>query len=138
MPPRAASKRSFSIGTSSASSPACACRSRFSSRTICARSCSGSRPTTSADGVMSRPVIALLTDFGLRDHYAGTMRGVMLGICPDVTLVDITHDVPPQDVLGGALELAAAYHYFPRGTIFVAVVDPGVGSNRRAGGAARR
>jgi S-adenosyl-L-methionine hydrolase (adenosine-forming) len=80
---------------------------------------------------MSRPVIALLSDFGLRDHYAGTMKGVILSICPDATLVDITHDVPPHDVLAGALELAAAYRYFPAGTIFVAVVDPGVGSLRR-------
>jgi S-adenosyl-L-methionine hydrolase (adenosine-forming) len=78
-----------------------------------------------------RPVIALLTDFGTQDHYAGTMKGVMLGICPDATLVDISHDIPPHDVLAGALELAAAYRYFPAGTIFVAVVDPGVGSARR-------
>jgi S-adenosylmethionine hydrolase len=79
-----------------------------------------------------RPVIALLTDFGTRDHYAGTMKGVMLGICPDATLVDITHDVPPHDVLAAALELAAAFKYFPAGTIFTVVVDPGVGSVRRA------
>ncbi len=78
-----------------------------------------------------RPVIALLTDFGTSDHYAGTMKGVILGICPDVTLVDISHDVPAHDVLAGALELAAAYKYFPAGTIFVTVVDPGVGSARR-------
>src|SRR6476619_606501 len=79
---------------------------------------------------MARPVIALLTDFGTRDHYAGTMKGVVLGICPDVTLVDISHDVAAHDVLGGALELAAAYRYFPAGTIFLVVVDPGVGSAR--------
>ena len=78
-----------------------------------------------------RPVIALLSDFGTRDHYAGTMKGVMLGICPDLTLVDITHDVTPHDVLEGALHLAAAWRYFPAGTIFLAVVDPGVGSARR-------
>src|SRR6266581_2486285 len=80
---------------------------------------------------MARPVIALLTDFGARDHYAGTMKGVALSICPDATLVDITHEVPAHDVLAGALELAAAYKYFPVGTIFLAVVDPGVGSSRR-------
>ena len=80
---------------------------------------------------MARPVIALLTDFGTRDHYAGTMKGVVLGICPDVTLVDISHDIAAHDVLGGALELAAAYRYFPAGTIFLVVVDPGVGSTRR-------
>jgi len=80
---------------------------------------------------MARPVIALLTDFGTRDHYAGTMKGVALGICPDATLVDISHDVPAHDVIAGALELAAAYKYFPAGTIFLVVVDPGVGSARR-------
>jgi S-adenosylmethionine hydrolase len=81
---------------------------------------------------MARPVIALLTDFGTRDHYAGTMKGVALALCPDATLVDITHDIPPHDVLGGSLELAASYKYFPAGTIFLTVVDPGVGSQRRA------
>jgi len=78
-----------------------------------------------------RPVIALLTDFGTVDHYAGTIKGVILGICPDVTIVDISHEIPAHDVTAGALELAAAYKYFPAGTIFVAVVDPGVGSARR-------
>ena len=78
-----------------------------------------------------RPVIALLTDFGLRDHYVGTMKGVALGICPDATFVDISHDIPAHDVLAGALELAAAYRYFPAGTVFLVVVDPGVGSSRR-------
>lgn len=77
------------------------------------------------------PTIAFLTDFGTRDHYAGAMKGAALGICPEATLVDITHEIPPQDVLGGALELAAAWSYFPRGCVFVAVVDPGVGSTRR-------
>jgi S-adenosylmethionine hydrolase len=80
---------------------------------------------------MSRPVIALLTDFGTRDHYAGTMKGVVLGICPDAALVDISHEIPAHDVLAGALELAASYCYFPPGTIFLVVVDPGVGSTRR-------
>ncbi len=79
---------------------------------------------------MARPVIALLTDFGTRDHYVGALKGVALGICPDVTLVDISHDVPAHDVLAGALELAAVYRYFPAGTIFLVVVDPGVGSAR--------
>jgi len=78
-----------------------------------------------------RPVIALLSDFGTRDHYAGTMKGVMIGICPDVTLVDITHEITPHDVMEGALQLAASCRYFPPGTIFLAVVDPGVGSSRR-------
>jgi S-adenosyl-L-methionine hydrolase (adenosine-forming) len=78
-----------------------------------------------------RPVVALLSDFGTRDHYAGTMKGVILTICPDVTLIDITHEVPSHDVLDGALQLAAAARYFPAGTIFLAVVDPGVGGARR-------
>jgi S-adenosylmethionine hydrolase len=81
---------------------------------------------------MPRPVIALITDFGMRDHYAGTMKGVVLGVCPDAVLVDITHDIPPHDVLAGALELAGSYRYFPGGTVFLVVVDPGVGSPRRA------
>ena len=62
---------------------------------------------------MARPVVALLTDFGTPSHYAGTMKGVVLALCPDATLVDITHDIPPHDVLTGALELAACYKYFP-------------------------
>ena len=80
---------------------------------------------------MARPVLALLTDFGSRDHYVGAMKGVILGICPDATLVNITHDVPTHDVLTASLELAAAYRYFPAGTVFLVVVDPGVGSERR-------
>jgi len=78
-----------------------------------------------------RPIIALLSDFGASDHYVGSMKGVILTICPDITLVDITHDIEPHDVMGGALQLAAAFRYYPAGTIFVAVVDPGVGSARR-------
>ena len=80
---------------------------------------------------MSRPVIALLSDFGVRDHYVAAMKGVILGVCPDATLVDITHEVPPQDVRTGARVLASCYASFPTGTVFVAVVDPGVGSARR-------
>jgi S-adenosylmethionine hydrolase len=80
---------------------------------------------------MARPVVALLSDFGTRDHYAGTLKAVVLGVCPDANLVDIGHDIPAHDVIGGALELAACYKYFPAGTIFLVVVDPGVGSSRR-------
>jgi S-adenosylmethionine hydrolase len=76
-------------------------------------------------------VIALLSDFGVQDHYAGTMKGVILSICPETTIVDITHEIPPHDVVAGALQLGATYRYFPAGTIFLAVVDPGVGSARR-------
>jgi S-adenosyl-L-methionine hydrolase (adenosine-forming) len=80
---------------------------------------------------MPRPIVALLTDFGTRDHYAGTLKAVVLGVCPDANLVDIGHEIPAHDVLAGALELAACYKYFPAGTIFLVVVDPGVGSARR-------
>ncbi|HEX6163878.1 MAG TPA: SAM-dependent chlorinase/fluorinase [Vicinamibacterales bacterium] len=80
---------------------------------------------------MARPTVALLTDFGTRDHYAGTLKGVVLSVCPDATLVDIGHDIPAHDVVAGALELAACYRYFPKDTIFLVVVDPGVGSARR-------
>jgi S-adenosylmethionine hydrolase len=79
---------------------------------------------------MARPLIALLTDFGTADHYVGAMKGVVLTICPDAALVDISHEVPPHDVTTGALELAACYRYFPPGTVFLVVVDPGVGSAR--------
>ena len=81
---------------------------------------------------MSPPVVTLTTDFGLADGFVGTMKGVALGIHPELTLIDITHDVPPQDVRAGGLILGAAYPYFPDGTIHVAVVDPGVGGGRRA------
>lgn len=81
---------------------------------------------------MTRPIIALLTDFGTVDHYAGTMKGAALSVCPDATLVDISHDVPPHDILAGALELQASFRFFPPGTVFLVVVDPGVGSSRRA------
>ena len=80
---------------------------------------------------MARPVVALLSDFGSRDHYVGAMKGVVLGICPEATLVDISHEIPAHDVLAAALELAAAYRYFPAGSVFLVVVDPGVGSDRR-------
>jgi S-adenosylmethionine hydrolase len=77
------------------------------------------------------PVIALVTDFGLRDHYVGAMKGSLLGLCPDAVLVDVVHELSPHDIVGGAFALLAAYPHFPDGTVFVAVVDPGVGSPRR-------
>ena len=80
---------------------------------------------------MARPIIALVTDFGLRDHYVGSMKGAILGICPEAAVVDITHELPAHDVHAGASALAAAFGDFPPGTVFVAVVDPGVGSARR-------
>jgi S-adenosylmethionine hydrolase len=80
---------------------------------------------------MPRPIIALLSDFGTRDHYVGTMKAVVLALCPEASLVDISHEIPPHDVLAGALELGAAYEFFPPGTVFLVVVDPEVGAKRR-------
>jgi len=80
---------------------------------------------------MSRPLIGLLSDFGLRDHYVGTMKAVAAGVCPDLAFIDITHDVPPHDVLDAALQLSFSVPYFPPGSIFLVVVDPGVGGGRR-------
>jgi S-adenosylmethionine hydrolase len=77
------------------------------------------------------PILAFLSDFGLGDYYVGAMKGVALTICPEASLVDIVHEIPPHDIEAGALALAAAYRAFPGGTVFVAVVDPGVGSARR-------
>ncbi len=79
-----------------------------------------------------RPIIALLTDFGLADPYVGAMKGVVLSLNPDAVLVDISHQVRPQAVEQGAFLLEQAYPYFPPWTVFVAVVDPGVGTARRA------
>jgi S-adenosylmethionine hydrolase len=79
-----------------------------------------------------RPVIALLTDFGLADHYVGSMKGVIASICRDAAIVDLTHGVPPQDIMTAAFELLAGYRAFPHGTIFIVVVDPGVGTGRKA------
>ena len=77
-------------------------------------------------------IVTLTTDFGLRDSYAGAMKGVILSILPGATIIDITHNVPPQDVRHGAFVLAGAAAMFPAGTVHVAVVDPGVGTRRRA------
>lgn len=77
------------------------------------------------------PVITLTTDFGTRDGYPGVMKGVILRICPQACIVDITHEIAPQNVLEGALTLARSVPYFPPGTVHVAVVDPGVGTERR-------
>ncbi|NLX14285.1 MAG: SAM-dependent chlorinase/fluorinase [Phycisphaerales bacterium] len=77
------------------------------------------------------PIIALLTDFGMRDYYVGAMKGVILQINPQATLVDISHEISPQDVFHGAFVLRQAFPYFPVKTIFLAVVDPTVGTPRR-------
>ena len=80
---------------------------------------------------MPASIITLTTDFGTRDPWVGIMKGVILGICPGAELVDLSHDIAPQDVLEGALCLEAAVRFFPAGTVHLAVVDPGVGSSRR-------
>lgn len=80
---------------------------------------------------MSRALITLLTDFGTADYFAGAMKGVILSINPDAQIVDITHEIPPQDIHAAAFTLLAAYKDFPSQTIHVAIVDPGVGSARR-------
>ena len=77
-------------------------------------------------------LLTLLTDFGLQDGFVGVMKGIIYGICPEAQIVDITHAVPAQDVLAGALALERSVPYFPAGTIHIAVVDPGVGTLRRA------
>ena len=80
---------------------------------------------------MASPIVTLTTDFGLSDHYVGTMKGVILGICPRARIVDISHDVKPFAVAEGAYLIAQAYSYFPPKTVHVVVVDPGVGTVRR-------
>lgn len=77
------------------------------------------------------PIITLTTDFGLNDHFIGTMKGVILGIEPEAQIIDICHAVQAFDVLDGALTIAQAYSYFPAGTVHMVIVDPGVGTARR-------
>ncbi|HWH56740.1 MAG TPA: SAM-dependent chlorinase/fluorinase [Terriglobales bacterium] len=78
-----------------------------------------------------RPIVTLTTDFGLNDHFVGTLKGVILNIVPDANIVDICHSVQAFDILDGALALAQSYAYFPARTVHLVVVDPGVGSARR-------
>ena len=79
-----------------------------------------------------KPVITLATDFGVQDPYVGLMKGVILSINPDAEIVDVTHGITPQNVLQGSFLLHHSRRYFPKDAIHVAVVDPGVGTNRRA------
>jgi hypothetical protein len=79
-----------------------------------------------------RPIVALLTDFGNRDHYAGAVRGAVLAACPEATVVDVTHEIPPHDVAEAAWTLLAALRAFPAGSVFAAIVDPEPGSGRRS------
>ena len=77
-------------------------------------------------------LVTLLTDFGTRDAYVAAMKGVILSVRPGTQIVDVSHDVPSQDIVEGAWVLASAFRYFPPATVHVAVVDPGVGGPRRA------
>jgi hypothetical protein len=76
-------------------------------------------------------VISITTDFGQKDGFVGTMKGVIWRICPDAQIADITHDIPPQDILSGAIALWRAVPFFPSGSVHLAVIDPGVGTQRR-------
>jgi S-adenosyl-L-methionine hydrolase (adenosine-forming) len=80
---------------------------------------------------MKLPVITLLTDFGSLDHYVGAMKGILLGICPNAQLVDISHETAPYAIADAAFTLSQAWTCFPEGTVHLVVVDPGVGSARR-------
>ncbi|HZS56714.1 MAG TPA: SAM-dependent chlorinase/fluorinase [Bryobacteraceae bacterium] len=83
-------------------------------------------------GLTAPPIITLTTDFGLSDHYVGTIKGVILTRCPNATIVDITHELPPFSILAGAYAISQTASFFPAGTIHVIVVDPGVGTERKA------
>lgn len=77
-------------------------------------------------------IVTLTTDFGLSNHYAGVVKGVILGVNPEARLVDLCHHIEPYDLMGACLTVAASYAYFPANTVHLVVVDPGVGSGRRA------
>src|SRR2546423_4729144 len=77
-------------------------------------------------------IVTLLTDFGTGDYFVGAMKGALLAVNPRAQIVDITHEIAPHDIEAGAFTLLAAFETFPAGTVHVAVVDPGVGSTRRA------
>ncbi len=78
----------------------------------------------------SRPPLALISDFGSRDHYVGAMKGVIASIAPDTHVIDITHGIPAQSIVAGAIALRESWRYFPPRTIFLAIVDPGVATAR--------
>jgi S-adenosyl-L-methionine hydrolase (adenosine-forming) len=81
---------------------------------------------------MSSPVISFITDYGLRDGFVGVCHGVIARGCPDARVIDLTHEIPPQDIHSGALVLASSIEYLPDGAVHLAVVDPNVGTARRA------
>jgi S-adenosyl-L-methionine hydrolase (adenosine-forming) len=81
---------------------------------------------------MSGPVVAFLSDYGLHDGFVGVCHGVIVRGCPDARVIDLTHEIPPQDVHSGALVLASSIEYLPDAAVHLAVVDPDVGTARRA------
>jgi S-adenosylmethionine hydrolase len=81
--------------------------------------------------MIDRTPIALLSDFGCQDGYVGVMKGIIAGIAPHAQTIDISHQIPPQSIIAGRFCLMSVYPYFPRGTVYLAVVDPGVGGQRR-------
>ncbi len=83
-------------------------------------------------GFFSQMIIALLTDFGTKDYFVGAMKGAILSVSKTAKIVDITHEIPPQNIRSASFTLRACYKNFPKKTIFTTVVDPGVGSNRHA------
>lgn len=83
------------------------------------------------DALTAPPIVTLTTDFGLADHYVGTMKGVLLNRCPHAQLIDVSHEIPPFAIAAGAYTISQAAPYFPAGTIHVIVVDPGVGTPRK-------
>jgi S-adenosyl-L-methionine hydrolase (adenosine-forming) len=80
---------------------------------------------------MPKPILTLTTDFGLSDHYVGVMKGVIMSICPEARIADISHEAAPFDIAEGAYLIAQSWKYFPKKTVHVVVVDPGVGTARR-------
>jgi S-adenosylmethionine hydrolase len=88
-------------------------------------------PACLVNAKLHMPILTLTTDFGSRDGFVGTLKGVIWGICPSAQIADISHDISPQNVLEGAFALWRAYSFFPPETIHLAVVDPGVGTSRR-------
>ena len=81
---------------------------------------------------VASPIVTLTSDFGISDHYVGTMKGVILSRCPKATIIDITHELPAFSILAGAYAISQAAHFFPAGTVHMIVVDPGVGTERKA------
>lgn len=81
--------------------------------------------------MQAAPIVTLTSDFGTRDHYVGVMKAVMLGIVPNIRLIDISHDITAQDIMAAAWVTKNAAFMFPKGTVHLCVVDPGVGTNRR-------